>query len=275
MKHIINALLIICVSLIYCDAYAFKINLKKGNTAYTDLTTWVAAQSFPEDVEGVKQYYPISVGVAQEDTEEIDTVAVVRGFVPVSGMTAPKIMLAGMVYVSSHFQSDAKEGFEAIEYAENRFTVILKSTQGSNSNETTYTRSLTVTARDNGFDFETFNIDCRFREKGLIPRTLRMEKLHPDQNKRHLGLLTEFVGINSEYIAGLSEYIASRTDIAANIDRLRKCAGEVTPGMNQDEVIILLGAPRDKRKSGEKERWIYDYNYVVIFDGGIVVKIVR
>lgn len=260
--------------LVPSSTYAFKLKLKKNPTPMTDYTEWIPTQSFPEEIDGVRQFYPVSVGVIDEESGEQDTIAVVRGSVAVSGLTARQVMLAAMVYASDHFDRETQEGFEDIGYDDNRFTVLLKSTQGANANETTYARSLTVTARDGGFDFETSDIDCRYREKGIVPRTQRLEKLHPDNNKRHLSVLKEFIEVNSAYIYALSEYASTRSDIESpNFDKVCKGA-DVAVGMNEDEVTILLGKPMNKRRSGERVRWIYSNDYVIIFTEGKVSKIV-
>lgn len=255
-------------------AHAFKINLKKSPTPMTDYTEWIPTQSFPEEIDGVRQFYPVSDSFIDEESGERDTTAVVRGSVAVNGLTARQVMLAAMVYASDHFDRENQEGFEDIDYDENRFTILLKSTQGTTSNETTYTRSLTVTAHGGGFDFETSNIDCRYREKGIVPRTQRLEKLHPDNNKRHLSVLKEFVEVNSAYIYALAEYASTRSDIKSpNFDKMKRGA-DVAVGMTEDEVTILLGKPMNKRQSGERVRWIYANDYVIIFTDGKVSKIV-
>jgi len=229
----------------------------------------------PGTINGVKQYYPISEGVRNEESDKNDTIAVIRGFVPVRGVNALKTFLAGLVYASSNFDRDEGDGIEDIDPDKNEFTLLLKSTQGTTSKETTYTYSLTLKAREDGFDFEVVNIDCRYREKGIIPRTLRMEKLRPDKNERHAELISEFTAINSGYVNDMSAYIATRSDIEVeSISKLIK-GTTVEVGMNMDEVIILLGEPLNKRNSGSRVRWIYPRNMVIIFSDGLVSKIVE
>ena len=124
-----------------------------------------------------------------------------------------------------------------------------------------------------GFSIE--DIDCRYKEKGLIPRTLRLEKLHPESNKRHAELVREFVEINSEYLNGMNEYIDSRRDIQSLFFSALSKGGPIEVGMNMDEVVILLGSPLDKRTSGNRTRWMYSNDEVIIFTDGVVSKIVN
>lgn len=253
---------------------AFKLKLKKNPSPMVDYAAWVAEAGLPEEIEGIKQFYPVSVAVEGED-DRVDTVAVISGSIPVKGLEPQQILLAAMVYGSNHFDRENNEGFEAIDYAGMSFRMLLKSTQGSTSMETTYTRTVTVTARDGGFDFTIADIDCRYREKGLIPRTLRLEKLHPEKTGRHAEIVSELVAVNSAYLADLAEYVESRPDISSpNIDKVKKGA-YVCKGMNADEVTILLGPPVNKRTSNDRERWIYSNDYIVIFTDGIVSKVVE
>lgn len=241
-----------------------------------DYTQWIASQEWPATEGEIPQFYPITIEVpSEEDPEAVDSVAVVRGHIAVPGLTAQQCFLAAMVYASENFNTEAEEGFEKIDFKKHTFTLLLKTTQGDKNTETTYTRSITFKATDGGLDFEAAQIDCRYREKGLIPRTLRMEKLHPDTNRRHAELVKEFSEVNSAYLDGMKQYTSTRKDIQSpNYAKLAKGA-KVEVGMNMDEVTILAGAPVNKRKSGERYRWIYSNDYVIIFTDGVVSKIVQ
>lgn len=241
-----------------------------------DYASWRASTNLPDTVDGVKQYYPVTVAANSDDTTStVDTVAIISGHIALNGMDKQQVFLAAMVYASENFSAEnEKEGFEEVDYNGLSFRALLRTTQGSNSNETTYTRSIKLTAVDDGYDFIVTEIDCRYREKGLIPRTLRLERLHPDRNKRHNEIVCELVSVNSSYLTQMADYINSRKDISSpNFKLLKK--GHVIEGMNGDEVTIVLGPPLNKRKSGERERWIYSNDYVIIFNDGVVTKIVE
>ncbi len=163
---------------------------------------------------------------------------------------------------------------DSVDYDKNEFSALLKSTQGANNRETTYTRYLTVKAKDGGFDFTTSDVAVRYREKGLIPRTLSLAALHPESNTRHGELVMELTRVNAAYVGEMAKYAESRPDIAApNLAAVRN--GKVTTGMLPDEVNLLLGPPLEIRKSGEKRRWIYGNEIVVIFEDGKVSRIIE
>lgn len=274
MKKLLS-LLVILISAVYpFHSDAINLKLKKEQTPMFNYNSWSSLESLPDKVDGIKQFYPVTLTETQGKNEG-DTIAIVRGTINLPGMEARQVFLASLVYAVENLNPDNKEGFEEIDYDGNTFTVLLKTKQGRNDKETTYTRSLTIKAKKGGFDFETTDIDCQYREKGLIPRTLGLEKLHPDNNTRHNEVAKEFVNVNSAYINSLGEYAATRKNISSpNFDKVKKGA-DVCEGMNEDEVTILAGVPMNKRKSGDKERWIYSNDYIVVFTNGKVSKIVE
>lgn len=252
---------------------ALNLKLKKKDTPMIDYNKWVPQQQWPADIAGVEQFYPSTqVAVSDGENTDNDTIAVVAGRLSVPGLDARQCFLAALVFASDNL--DDNESIEGIDYTGLNFSISLKTTQGNNNNETSYTRSITCKACDEGVDFNVSEIDCHFRDKGIIPRTIRLEKLQPDKNKRHAELVKQFVEINSGYLGRMSDYMRSRKGISSpNFDKLMKGAS-VCEGMNMDEVTILLGPPLNKRRSGEKYRWIYANDFIIIFTDGVVSRIV-
>lgn len=246
-------------------ANAFKIKLKKDEKPPVDYTEWIGIQELPSEENGVRLFYPAT------DKETGD--AYVAGTIKVAGIPARKLMLASLLKVVETLDRENGETLLHVDYDANCFSVLLKTTQGKNNRETTYTRTLEVTANDGSLDFKTTEIAARYREKGLIPRTLPMEALHPEGNTRHGELVMEFVSVNSAFVGVIADYAATRGDISApHLEDVK--AGKVTEGMNPDEVRIVMGAPWEERKSGDKIRWIYGNEGVVIFVDGKVSRVV-
>lgn len=275
MKNKVKAAVIAAALLATFVGNALNIKIGKKDEPMVDYNEWIPQQQWPENIDGAKQFYPITKAVAGADNEEVaDTIAVVEGRLQIPGLDARQCFLAALVYASDNFDTEANEGFEEIDYNDLSFKMLLKTTQGRNNTETTYTRSIECSAADGGIGFVVTDIDCKFRDKGIIPRTLRLEKLQPGGNKRHSELVKEFVEVNSDYLNNMASYVSTRKDISSpNFDKLKRKA-DVAEGMNMDEVTILLGPPLNKRKSGTKYRWIYSNDFVVIFADGVVTKIV-
>lgn len=268
MRKITTAAMLtaLVLSLASNDAWGFKIPGKKDPKPPVDYTEWISIQELPAQEEGVALFYP--------STEAADGAAVIKGSLPVKGLDARQVLLATLLYAVNNFDTEAEECLLSVDYDKNEFSAMLKSTQGANNRETTYTRYLTVKAKDGGFDFTTSDVAVRYREKGLIPRTLSLAALHPESNTRHGELVMELTRVNAAYVGEMARYAASRPDIAApNLAAVRN--GKVTTGMLPDEVNLLLGPPLEIRKSGEKRRWIYGNETVVIFEDGKVSRIIE
>lgn len=255
--------------LTYSCSFALDLKLKKDKTPMINYNEWIPSQEWATNSDGKRLYFP------QTTIMSSDTIAIVTGHIIIPDLTASQYFLAALVFVSEHIDKEAGEGFLVIDYNSLEFEVLLKISRGTLNNETSYTRVASFKAKENELSFSVEDIDCRYKEKGLIPRTLRLEKLHPESNKRHAELVREFVEINSDYLNGMSEYIDSRRDIHSHFFSTLSKGGPIEVGMNMDEVVILLGAPLDKRKSGNKTRWIYSNDEVIIFTDGVVSKIVN
>lgn len=247
------------------QASALKLKIKKDTKPRLDYTEWIALSDVPAQEDGVKIFYPL--------TEPVDSMTVYTGELVAEGLTGRQVLLAAMVYAVDNFDTDNGEGFSAIDYDGNKASMSLKTTCGTNSREATYMRDISLEASDGLLRFRISGINIRYREKGLIPRTLPMEELHPESNSRHNELVMELTRLTSVYLDAMSKYISTRGDISApHLSKLKD--GKVLVGMNPDEVKLILGAPWEVRKSGEKLRWIYGNETVVIFVDGVVSRVV-
>lgn len=266
MKKILF-LIVITASLLHAaDAYAFKLKLKKDPKPRLDFTAWIATKDLPAEENGVRIFYPETVGE--------DSLVIIRGSLPVKGLTAEQVMLASMVYATDNFDEEKQDRFITVDYPDREFTVCVSTTQGTNNKETTYSRLVTVKAHDNRLDFTVGDIDVRYRQKGILPRTVDAEALHPESDARHEELIMEMSAVISEYLDKMAKYASTRQDIkATHYEEMKAC--RVVAGMNMDEVTIAKGPARDVRRSGERTRWIYANDYVIIFTNGKVTKIVE
>ena len=268
MRKITTAVILAASALMFVtnDAWGFKIPGKKDPKPPVDYTEWISIQELPAQEDGVALFYP--------STEPADGSAVIKGSLPVKGLDARQVLLATMLYAINNFDTEAEECLLSVDYDKNEFSAMLKTTQGTSNRETTYTRYITVKAHDGGFDFATTDVAVRYREKGLIPRTLPLASLHPESNTRHGELVMELTRVNAAYVGEMAKYAETRQDIAApNLAAVMN--GKVTVGMIPDEVNLLLGPPLEIRKSGEKRRWIYGNETVVIFEDGVVSRVIE
>ncbi len=249
------------------DASALKIKFKRTEKPKTDLAQWADSASLPSaDSHGRPIFYPVNKADA-------DSAATVTCTLEAGGLPADKIFFAALVYAVDNLNEEAQEQIVSTDYPSRTFTILLHTTQGSSSSETTHNRSLTVTALDGKIQCTTDGISVRYREKGLIPRTVQLDKLHPESSDRHKGLVTEFSQVNSAYVHDMAAYAATRGDISVtHISEIRD--RNATEGMTTDEVKLAKGLPLETRKSGTKLRWIYGNDDIIVFTDGKVSRIV-
>lgn len=246
-------------------ANAFKLKLKKDPKPRVNYSSWIASKDFPKEDDGIKLFYP--------QTLTSDSSTVITGVLAAKSLTAEQAMLAAMIYVSENLDSERMERITETDFTRNEFTFSLSTMVGSNNREATYNRLVTVKGNKGALQFTVSDIDVRYRQKGLIPRTVDIETLHPESDTRHEELILELVGINSKFLAGMEEYIVTRNDLrVTHYNEIKQ--GLVVNGMNPDEVILSKGAPRDTRRSGERLRWIYDNETVIVFTDGKVTKVI-
>lgn len=246
-------------------ANAFKLKLKKDPKPRVNYTSWIASKDFPKEDEGLKLFYP--------QTAASDSCTVIAGSLPIKGLTPQQAMLAAMIYVSENLEPEGQERITEINFPQREFSFLLSTTVGSNNREATYNRLVTIKGSKGALVFNVSDIDIRYRQKGLIPRTVDIETLHPESDKRHEELILELVRINSKYLCDMTAYATTRNDLkVTHFDEIKQ--NVVVKGMNPDEVTLAKGAPRDTRRSGERTRWIYDNETVIVFTGGKVTKVI-
>ncbi|MDD6900885.1 MAG: hypothetical protein PUE25_03535 [bacterium] len=141
-------------------------------------------------------------------------------------------------------------------------------------NEVTYKYTLQIAAEDGTLHLKVFNIETSFKEKGFIPKKMKMKKLMASDKEQHKELVSNFVRLNTEYISKITGYV---TD--ANLQKVTHwkevAEGLVVPGMNKTEVRLSIGIPQTERDTGQGEKWMYGYDYVVLYNNGVVKRVIK
>lgn len=232
--------------------------LKKKESVPFDYTAWSDSVSVPEA--GV--LLPVSV----------DGVAVFADTVTLQP-SGDNAFAAALCFVAENLDR-AHDRIDGIDFDNRSFQVTQSTVRGSNSTETTYTRTTLFAIGDGSMEYSISDAAIRYREKGLIPRTLPLEKLNPASNSRHRELVFEMADANTHYIESMRSFINSNAGMRFEHPDLMK-GGRVVEGMSPLEVKVLLGVPPQIRNSGERERWVYSNDLIVIFTHGKVTKVIE
>lgn len=262
MKRILLTFVSACV--ISTSSFAFKIPGQKEPKPAVNYTEWLQDKEKPETSGTAKLFYP--------ETLE-DGKAVIKGSLKVNGLTRQQIFLASWLYFMENADSEKGEELLVADPDNYSISVITLNTVGSSSKEASFCQKIDVNATEDGIDFKAFDVKVKYKEKGLIPRTLDLEALHPESNSRHAELVMSLSETLSKYVDAMARFDATRPDI--EVPKLQQVLlGKVLEGMNPDEVKLILGTPWETRKSGEKDRWIYAEEITVIFEEGKVIRVI-
>lgn len=261
MKHFLP----VFFTIVFTAQQAFGLDLfKKKESSVFDFTSWSDSISKAQSSDGTL-FYPVTINDEVLITGEID----------IPGLTADKIFLSALNYAVDHLDTtDEHEQIGEIKPDDKSFMLRLYSRQGSNNNETTFTRLALVEACDGKIKFTVTQLDVKYREKGLIPRTVAFEKLNPAINQRHNELVDLCVQINAQYFNNIANDIPNTEPISVTYwDKILD--KEVVKGMTPFEVKLILGKPVTCRDNGDRVRWIYPNNYVLLFIDGKLSRIVE
>ena len=176
-----------------------------------------------------------------------------------------------MIEIQSNFDANIEE-FDKTDFEGMRFC--LNRSVEDVDNVATYNYTIAVQTSDALMTFLVTDISIGYREKGLIPRTLAIEKMKPYKDKRHKALIEQCAVSISKYVNRLAEAVKSNgTPTIKHWADIK--AGKVTKGMNKTEVMLVYGKPTSNRESGQRTKWMYGNDNVIIFTDGLVTNIIQ
>jgi hypothetical protein len=223
------------------------------------LADWV--KELPAVVDGVPIYRPI------EDDGKLQ----ISDLIDLPGTSRETIYVNALVEVRSTFDADVEE-FDKIDHEGMRFC--LSRSIYDEDAAATFNYTIAVQATDKLLSFLVTDISIGFKEKGILPRTLDIEKMKPYKDKRHKELVEQCAVSISKYVNQLSNAIISRgKPKIAHWPEIRK--GQIAKGMTPEEVTLVKGRPTSKRQSNSRTKWMYGNDNVVIFTDGVVTNIIQ
>ena len=223
------------------------------------LSEWV--NEMPATIDGVAVYRPVEESGKLQISDMID-------FPNTSQQT---IFVNAMIEIQSNLD-DEIERIDKVDMEGMRFCMTRSVDDADNM--ATYNYSMAVQTTDGILTFLVTDISIGYREKGLIPRTLAIEKMKPFKDKRHKELIEQCAVSISKYINSLSSAIIARGEPTIKHWKEIK-AGNIVKGMNQTEVMLVKGKPTSNRPSGSRVKWMYGNDNVVIFTDGEVTNIIQ
>lgn len=237
----------------------------KDDKSTDNLSQWAESElaKYPETVDGIKVFYP-----SPDENGKLS----VSDIIDIPDNTQTGIFTNALVYIYDNYDPE-NEAIETIDYDSRRFIIARRMKQGSGGKTTSYEYISAFQIADGLMSFIAYDIRAEYREKGILPRKLDIEKLKPQENPRHKELVEEFSFLNSKFLKEMADYISSTK--AENITHWNEIKdNQAVKGMNKIEVKLALGRPYSEREMGKRTKWMYDNNSVVIFTNGIVTTVI-
>lgn len=243
------------------------VSAKKEKQPEINLADWAIqeASKLPEEIGGVK--------IFRVNDTDADGKARVTGFVDIPGLDTTQGFVAALINVSDNIDRGVDE-ISIVDFENKRFVVSRQIPDGEGKNATVYRYDTAFQFTDGIMTFCSYDINIEFKEKGIIPRKLDIEKFKPATNERHKEIVEGFFLTNSRIIDGIVKYAIANHDIKiSHWDDIKD--GTVVKGMNEAEVKLIGGKPRSVNQSGNRLQWMYSNDFIVIFTDGIVTNVIQ
>lgn len=266
LRKSILLLLVSCMASVCWGLDIKGLTRKKDKTPDIDIVTWLGQEvsGLPNDVDGVKIFRPNTIG----DDGRIS----VDGNVALPAKKQSQGFIAAYIYASDNL-GDA-DRIDAVDYDGKSFSVYREIREGEYKDAAVYRFVTDYVFSDGKMSFSTYDINIEYKEKGILPRKISIDKFKPATNERHRELSEGFSLANSILIDDMAEAAleAKPVDVTHWTDIK---AGKIVKGMNETEVRLISGAPRSVSPLGESTQWMYTNDFIIIFTDGIVSNVIQ
>lgn len=259
-------LFISALCVIALDVYAKNSESDANETQASDLSAWAKQQAamLPTEVDGVTIMRPVT---------NADGKAEVSDLLETPNVGKDNVFIAAVVYAAENLDRET-DAIETIDFDLKRFAVKRQVRSGEGKKASAYTYTTAFQAADGLLSFASYDIDIEYKEKGILTRHITIEKMKPSDNKRHAELIEDFSLCNSRWLHEMETYVKTNPSLMVTHWADIK-DGNVVKGMNETEVKLVGGAPVSVRKNGDRVKWMYSNDFVVIFTDGIVTTVIQ
>ena len=102
---------------------------------------------------------------------------------------------------------------------------------------------------------------------------INLDKINLEKKPQHKMYIEEFDLVCQKFVKGMLEDILNRDINLENSEAISK--GQVVKGMDQSEVKMAIGKPRDVTENTQRVMWTYATGKIVVFENGKVTGILN
>jgi hypothetical protein len=232
--------------------------------AQNSLDSWTKTkESSPAANEGDVRLYPLS---------EADGRWVVSDFVDFAGLTSEQIFVNALLYAIESGTRE-KENIESIDLVAKRF-VVKQYRISAREVDVAYKYTTRFQVAEDNLSFLSFDMMYESRNLFKELKDTPFEKLDTKKKPALKGALDEFAAGHSLFLSGMFQFI--ETNLYPPITHWDEIAnGKVVKGMNETECKLAAGKPVHIRNTGSKVRWMFNNDFIVMFENGTVTSVLR
>lgn len=241
---------------------------KKDKKPEVSLVEYIESKAAdtPDQVDGVKIFLP---GAADGDEKTIW----IKGSLPLKGNSATQAFAAAFIAAPGMINPETDE-ISDLNVDDRSFVINRVVRQGEYAGSQTFRYPTLFTFEDGKMNFTSYDILVEYKEKGILPRKIDISKLKPATNSRHAELLDSITLCNSRFVDNMQKAILNADKITiTHWPEIKE--GRVVKGMNPAEVRMIGGIPRSENKTGNRIQWMFSNDFIVIFENGVVVKVLQ
>jgi hypothetical protein len=197
---------------------------------------------------------------------------VVSDFVDFTGLTSEQIFVNALLYAIDAGTQE-RENIESVEFETKRF-VVKQQIKSALEMDIAYKYSTRFQVAEDNLSFLSFDIVCESKNIFKESKGTPFEKLDTKKKTNHNVYIDEFTTGNSLFLSGMFEFIqTNQYSPITHWDEISQ--GKIVKGMSETECKLSAGKPVHIRNTGSKVRWMFNNDFIVLFENGVVSSVLR
>jgi len=228
------------------------------------LDNWAKTkENAPSSKNGDIQIYPLS---------EADGKLVVSDFIDFTGLTSEQIFVNALLYAIDA-GAQQKENIESVDFTTKRF-VVKQRINSAQEVDVAYKCSTRFQVAEDNLSF--LSSDIVYESKNIFKelKDTPFEKIDTKKKPNQKIYIDEFTSGNSIFLGGMFKFI--QTNQYEPITHWEEISKEkIVKGMTETECKLAAGKPVHIRTMGNKVRWMFNNDFIVLFEDGKVSSVLK
>ena len=200
---------------------------------------------------------------------------IISGCYDLQGKSSEELFVNSLLYAIEQAEA-GKEHVLILDVSQKSFSLLMQLPSNFYpENKTYYKYANTISIENGRITFRATEMHvCSNNLFGDLKETL-FESLQPEKKAKHRNFINELAAQNSIYLHKLFEYVkTNKPQAVTHWEEISN--GDIIKGMNTTECLLSVGKPLHIRKNGGNQiKWMVNNDFVVLFENGIVVRVIK